>query len=186
MLGWVDRATHGEWMRGYRILRREEPPGRWHMHSKLIRNATDESGSFVMRPAASSTAALLSLPALIFVLNAAGAFIKPSMRIPAAIALVVCVALLFWVQSYSLKVEGGMLVYSAPFRTAKRIALDAVSRIELTSQSASYRDWLRPPYTLRVHTSGPAAPFAIHINLKIFRREEVERLLRILKAHATR
>lgn len=105
---------------------------------------------------------------------------QPSMWIPTGLSLILAAVVLAWGRAFSVEISSDSLIYIAPFRRRVSVKLVAIGEAVIAAGSGTFRDRLNPTIRLLVkpNTGSPAASFAI--NLKVFRRHDINELIQHL------
>lgn len=100
------------------------------------------------------------------------------------VAVLICFAglcfLLFWIGSYRVEVDRGVMKYSTLLGGTKSVELKDVERAQVEVGYSRFRDRLKPPVRLIIRTRD-GRTFAM--NLKVFRARDIKHLLSLLNAH---
>jgi len=135
----------------------------------------------VMRPSTASIVVMWSFVGLVFGILAVGAFRNPSGWTPAAVCLAIGVLGTLWFRSFRLDLDDDSLRYLAPLRPVLSIRLQDVTAARVEVGLKRYSDLFRPMLRLAITTSGSQPTKTYYVNMKVFRRADVDELLRILR-----
>jgi hypothetical protein len=86
-------------------------------------------------------------------------------------------AWLLWVSAFRIDVSNGVLVYRSLFRGSRSLPLAAISRAQMAVTPAAL---FGPFFRLTIYPSAELHAKPIVINMKVFRREDLDRLVDIL------
>lgn len=93
------------------------------------------------------------------------------------ISSIIQVFLNLWLFFFALDVAAGVLSYRTLFRGWVRIRLEEINSVEIQIGERRYRDKFRPPLRLVVQPKSVSSIRPFDINLKVFRKEDIEILL---------
>src|ERR1700760_3362310 len=93
------------------------------------------------------------------------------------ICLIVLSGFLLWVASFRLKVDDQKLIYRSLFSGTRSIAFSEIEKAEV---GFGVNDSFGPFYRLTIYPSAQFGQRPIVINLKVFRRENIQHLSHVL------
>ena len=121
---------------------------------------------------------IVFLTALFFAL----ALKDPTMWIAVAVCLSVGCFIFLWLKSFKVEIVDDSLTYSSLFGGAKTFALPDIDHVRAEMGIARYADRFRPTTRLVVATRKGADARTVDINLRVFGRSDVKRLVEALSA----
>jgi hypothetical protein len=108
---------------------------------------------------------------------------QPSFVVPTLLSAGFGIFIFVWLKRFELEVTQDTIRYSAPWSEAQSLKIVDVARAEVEVGISRYRDRFRPPIRLVLYPTDAAEGKAITINMKVFRKEDIRRLLALLEEH---
>lgn len=139
-------------------------------------------GRLEARAATSVYVGLVLVFGFLGILYAIAARQNPDLLVIAALLVVAGCACFSWVFSYRLLLSNEEVVYKTALRTT-RLKLDEIERVSIRIGVFSYRDRLRP--TTRLEFQSRSGRVALRVNMKVFRRPDLDRILQHLAIDET-
>lgn len=106
---------------------------------------------------------------------------QPSFVLPLVLCLGIGIFIFVWLKRFQLEVNQGTIRYSSLRNGGQSLAIADVGRAEVEVGLLKYGDRFRPPIRLVLHPRDAAGRKPIVINTKVFRREDIRRVLAILE-----
>lgn len=99
-----------------------------------------------------------------------------------ALLILVMVFCFTWIAAFKLVLANGVLSYRTLFGGTRSIPLSEIERAEGAIGYDKYSDRLKPPIRLVIQPSSSSRQKAIHVNLKVLRRQDVLRVIKALES----
>jgi hypothetical protein len=106
---------------------------------------------------------------------------QPSFVLPLLLCIGIGIFIFIWLRRFQIEVSRGTIRYSSLWNGGRSLAIADVGRAEVEVGLLKYGDRFRPPIRLVLHPKDAASGKPIVINTKVFRKEDIRRLLAILE-----
>ena len=104
--------------------------------------------------------------------------------LPCVLCAFIGIGFVAWVRSSTIVVSDTMFEFRGFFRRSRGILLQDIAEVRLEASGNRYSDRFRPPIRLRVIPAPGAAATPFFVNAKLFRRRELNDVLRKVRKAA--